>query len=310
LSRLYERLFARKRPKQYFGRNRSTKDLLYSFEDTATVSVLLGTCGWSYQEWVGMFYPNNRVAKLPFYGKIFDTVEVDSSFYRAPSKSMVKGWVRATGPSFKFSLKVPKTMTHERRLVDTEREFLAFLDVIKPLEDTGKLGCLLVQLPPSFTFEEIQDLEAFIEFFPRHIHFAVEFRHESWDRKETLELLKKHGVANTVTDSPLEFLSKPIVTADTHAYVRWHGRGKPVWFDYTYSEGELEPWTAKIDEMASKVQTLYAYFNNHYHSGAPINALQLLEMSGMINEPQSKLKKTIARRLKRTSKTRITDFIS
>lgn len=257
-----------------------------------------------------MFYPNNKVAKLPFYGKVFDAVEVDSSFYRMPSKSMVKGWARATGPSFKFSLKVPKTVTHDRRLVDAEREFLAFLDVIRPLEDADKLGCLLVQLPPSFTFDEVHNLEAFMGFFPRHIHFAVEFRHESWDRKETWELLKRHGVANTVTDSPIEFLSKPIVTADTHAYVRWHGRGKPVWFDYIYSEEELEPWTAKIGDMASKVQILYAYFNNHYHSGAPINALQFLEMGGRINESQSKLKKTIARRLKRTSKTRITDFIS
>jgi uncharacterized protein YecE (DUF72 family) len=273
------------------------------------VSVLLGTCGWSYQEWVGMFYPNNRVAKLPFYARVFDTVEVDSSFYLMPSKSMVKGWVRATGPSFKFSLKVPKTVTHDSRLVDAEREFLAFLDVIRPLEDAGKLGCLLVQLPPSFTFDEVHSLEAFMGFFPRHIHFAVEFRHESWDRKETWELLKKQGVANTVTDSPIEFLSKPIVTTDTHAYVRWHGRGKSVWFDYTYSEEELEPWIAKIDAMASKVRVLYAYFNNHYHSSAPINALQFLEMSGRISEPQSELKKRVARRLKRTSKTRITDFI-
>lgn len=295
---------------QQFGRNKPTKDLLYSIDDIPAVPVLLGTCGWSYQEWVGMFYPNNRVAKLPFYCKVFDTVEVDSSFYRTPSKSMVKGWVRAMGPSFKFSLKVPKTVTHDRRLADAKREFQAFLDVITPLKDAGKLGCLLVQLPPSFTFDEMHNLEAFMEFFPRHMHFAVEFRHESWDREETWELLKKYGVANTVTDSPLEFLSKPIVTADTHAYVRWHGRGKSVWFDYTYSEEELETWTAKVGEMASKVQTLYAYFNNHYRSSAPINALQFLEMSGMISEPQSKLKKTIARRLKRTSRTRITDFIS
>lgn len=272
------------------------------------MAILLGTCGWSYQEWVGMFYPNNRVAKLPFYGKVFETVEVDSSFYRMPSKSMAAGWARATGPSFKFSLKVPKTITHDRRLVDAEQGFLAFLEVIKPLEKAGKLGCLLVQLPPSFEYGERRSLESFMELFPRHLHFAIEFRHESWDRQETWDLLNEHGVANTVTDSPIEFLSKPIVTAETHAYVRWHGRGKPTWFDYTYSEQELEPWVRKVNDIASKVQTLYAYFNNHYHSSAPVNALQFLEMSGAINEAQSKLKNTIMRRARRKASKRITDF--
>ena len=272
------------------------------------MTILLGTCGWSYQEWVGLFYPNNRVAKLPFYAKIFQTVEVDSSFYRMPSKAMVAGWARATGPSFKFSLKLPKTITHDRRLVDAERELHTFLDVIKPLEKTEKLGCILVQLPPSFSFDEAGNLESFLEQLPSHIHFAVEFRHESWDRKDTWALLEKHGVANTVTDSPMEFLAKPVVTTGNHAYVRWHGRGKQMWFDYTYSEDELEPWVKKLSEISSKAKTTYAYFNNHYHSSAPVNALQLFEMNGSINEIQSELKEKIAKRSRRKARTRITDF--
>lgn len=273
------------------------------------VAILLGTCGWSYPEWIGMFYPNNRVAKLPFYAKVFDTVEVDSSFYRMPSKSMVAGWAGATGPSFKFSLKVPKTITHDKRLVGAEEEFLQFLRVIEPLEKTGKLGCLLVQLPPSFTFGERRNLESFMELFPRHMHFAVEFRHKSWDREEVAELLAKYGVANTITDSPLEFLAKPVVTTATHAYIRWHGRGKQIWFDYTYSEKELEQWSEKITEIAGKIDILYAYFNNHYHASAPINALQFIEMTGMITEAQAKLKGTIAKRARRKAASRITDFV-
>lgn len=276
--------------------------------------LLLGTCGWSYQEWVGTFYPNNRVAKLPFYGKVFGTVEVDSSFYRMPSKSMVTGWAKATGPSFKFSLKLPKTITHDRRLVaaGAEREFDAFLQVIKPLESTGKLGCLLVQLPPSFAFDEIGSLESFMQLFPPHIHFAVEFRHESWDRKETHDLLQKYGVANTITDSPMEFLSKPVVTAPTHAYIRWHGRGSPVWFDYTYSEDELRPWVGRLQEIMSRTKTVYAYFNNHYHANAPVNALQLLEMAGAMTEAQSELKAKVDRRSRRAppKRARITDFMA
>src|SRR5690606_25200889 len=122
------------------------------------LTILSGTCGWSYHEWVGAFYPNNRIAKLPFYARVFNSVEVDSSFYRAPSKSMVAGWVKSTDPDFKFSLKVPKTVTHDRLLVKAEKEFLDFIDLVQPIARAGKLGCLLLQLPPDFTFRHKDDL--------------------------------------------------------------------------------------------------------------------------------------------------------
>lgn len=273
-----------------------------------TRSLLLGTCGWSYQEWIGLFYPNNKMAKLPFYAKVFGTVEVDSSFYRMPTKSMVKGWARATGPFFKFSLKIPKTITHDRRLRDSENELQKFLDAVQPLQDAGKLGCLLVQLAPSFSYDEIGSLESFLELLPEHAHFAVELRHESWDRKETWALLKKHNVANTITESPIEFLSKVVITATTHAYVRWHGRGKSIWYDYTYSKEELEQWTAKLQEIESEVPAVYAYFNNHYNAGAPRNALEFLQMRDEMTEIQEKALTRIERRSKKTSRSKITDF--
>lgn len=265
----------------------------------------LGTCGWSYQEWVGLFYPNNRVAKLPFYAKVFDTVEVDSSFYRMPTKSMVKGWEKATGQSFKFSLKLPKMITHDKGLVGVDDELARFLEVIKPLQDAGKLGCLLVQLGPGFTFDKVEHLESFLETLPGDMRFAAEFRHESWNRKETWALLKKHCVANTITDSPIEFLAEPVVTAD-HAYVRWHGRGKKIWFDYNYSDEELLTWVEKMNSIVSRAET-FAYFNNHYNSKAPTNALQLLQMMGAMTESQEKLLKLVERRSKRVA--RITDYV-
>jgi uncharacterized protein YecE (DUF72 family) len=270
--------------------------------------MLLGTCGWSYQEWVGLFYPNNRVAKLPFYAKVFDTVEVDSSFYRIPTKTMVKGWEKATGPSFQFSLKLPKTITHDRELVRTEDIFKKFLDVIKPLQDANKLGCLLVQLGPGFTYDKVGNLESFLEALPEDIRFAVEFRHESWNRKDTWVLLKKHNIANTITDSPIEFLSEPVVTTH-HAYVRWHGRGKKIWFDYTYSSSELEPWLAKLQEIEAKASVTYAYFNNHYRAGAPRNALQFLKISGATTEMQEMTATKIERRSRKNPPHKITDFL-
>ena len=269
--------------------------------------LLLGTSGWSYQEWVGAFYPNNRVAKLPFYSRVFDTVEVDSSFYRAPSKAMVSGWARATGPNFKFSLKIPKTITHDRHLANAEKEFLDFMGLVEPLAKTGKLGCLLVQLPPSFSFREKDLLESFFNLLPEDTHFAVEFRHESWNRKETWALLEKYNVANTITDSPIEFLTKPIVTAATHSFVRWHGRGKQIWYDYNYSEEELRAWSEKLDRIEKQVPVVYAYFNNHYSARAPANALQMLLMRGAVTEAQEKVMSRIERQArKKTAK--MTDF--
>jgi uncharacterized protein YecE (DUF72 family) len=252
------------------------------------MTILFGTSGWSYQEWVGAFYPSNRVAKLPFYARIFNTVEVDSSFYRAPSKAMTTGWARATGPNFKFSLKIPKSITHDKRFVRVEQEILDFFELVEPLARLGKLGCLLVQLPPSFGFREKPKLEAFFDLLPQNMHFAVEFRHESWDREETWALLRKYNIANTITDSPIEFLSRLVVTASSHSFVRWHGHGRQVWYNYRYTEQELRPWIGKLDLIGKKVPLTYAYFNNHYAANAPANLLQLLEMKGELTESQQK----------------------
>jgi uncharacterized protein YecE (DUF72 family) len=274
------------------------------------LTILSGTCGWSYQEWVGAFYPNNRVAKLPFYARVFNSVEVDSSFYRAPSKSMVAGWIKATGPDFKFSLKIPKTITHDKRLALVEKELFDFVDLVQPIEAAGKLGCLLAQLPPDFTFKQKDSLETFFTLLSAGMHFAVEFRHESWNREETWDLLKKYGVANTVTDSPIKFLARPLVTTSTHSYVRWHGRGHPVWYDYTYSEDELRPWLAKLEDLEEKVPVVYAYFNNHYSAGAPNNLLQLLEMREELTDIQRNVKARTERHKRKKATTRLTDFIS
>ena len=273
------------------------------------MTILLGTCGWSYQEWVGAFYPNNRIAKLPFYSRIFNSVEVDSSFYKIPSKSMIAGWIKATTPDFKFSLKIPKTITHDKHLRAIERELFEFIDLMEPVARAGKLGCIMAQLPPSFTFREKDSLESFFGLLPEHIHFAVEFRHESWDREETWALLRKYNVANTITDSPIKFLSKPIVTAETYAFVRWHGHGKDIWYNYTYSEEELQPWIGKLKGIEEKVPVVYAYFNNHYRASAPINALQLLEMKGIINDAQRKIEARIERHSRRKAVKKLTDFI-
>lgn len=112
-----------------------------------------------------------------------------------------------------------------------------------------------------------------------------------------------------MTDSPIEFLAKPVATAATHSYVRWYGRSRPMWYNYAYSEQELRPWLAELEGLEEKVPVVYAYFNNHYHGSAPANLLQLLEMRSEITDPQKKAKERAERRVRKAVK-KLTDFIA
>ena len=117
--------------------------------------LLIGTSGWSYNEWVGVFYPNSSANKLSFYSKTYGTAEVDSTFYAFPSKGLVQGWARFTPEGFVFSVKLPQLLTHEKKLdpdKGVEADLVRFLSLLNPLLASGKLGPVLVQLPPSFTF--------------------------------------------------------------------------------------------------------------------------------------------------------------
>jgi len=147
--------------------------------------VLLGTCGWSYAEWEGTFCPQ-RQGKLKQYASIFPTAEIDSTFYRLPEPGTVLGWAMQTPPDFKFSAKLPRTITHKKAL-DLERGIATdvnqFLENMKPLTDVGKLACVLVQLPPFLRFNA-ERLESFLSILPEKPSLAVEFRHSSWLNSE------------------------------------------------------------------------------------------------------------------------------
>jgi uncharacterized protein YecE (DUF72 family) len=152
----------------------------------AMSEVLLGTCGWSYAEWEGIFYPQ-RQGKLKQYASIFPTAEIDSTFYRLLEPGTVLGWVRQTSQDFKFSAKLPQTITH-KKAPDVERGIVTdvnqFLETMKSLTDAGKLACVLVQVPPFLRFNA-ERLEAFLLILPERPSFAVEFRHSSWLNNET-----------------------------------------------------------------------------------------------------------------------------
>ena len=263
--------------------------------------VYLGTCGWSYKDWVGPVYRKKKESKLRAYIRIFKTVEIDSTFYRYPSKGMVMGWTRYSPDNFKFSAKLPRLITHEKMLDLDKRvdeDLTRFCDLMRPLLLNGKLACLLIQLPPKYRFDR-DHLESFLKILPLEFNFAVEFRNLSWMRDETWALLKKYNVTYTIVDEPL-LPPETHITSDI-AYLRWHGKGSRPWYNYLHSGKELEPWVPKIQEAAKNVDLLIGYFNNHYHGYAVENCLQITEMLGELTQEQKKTKKIVEQYFERKS---------
>ena len=256
-------------------------------------NILFGTSGWSYRDWIGPFYKKGEKSMLRAHSKVFKTVEIDSTFYAYPSKGTVMGWVRYSPEEYVFSAKLPKVITHEKMLSleeGVESDLNRFCDLIRPLLLNGKLGCLLIQLPPKYAFD-LDHLDEFFQILPREFRFAVEFRHMSWMRSDTWKLLKKKGVAYTIVDEPL--LPPEVQVTSDFAYIRWHGHGTRPWFNYRYSLDELKPWVPKVRSLANKVKKVYGYFNNHFHGYAVENCLQVLEMLGALTSEQAKAKATV-----------------
>jgi uncharacterized protein YecE (DUF72 family) len=221
---------------------------------------------------------------------VFKTAEIDSTFYCNPSKGTVLGWLKYSPSDFVFTAKLPKTITHYNMLglnKDVKAELDVFLDLMRPLQQGGKLPCMLIQLPPKYSYNP-QNLEAFFQMLDPTFRYAVEFRNLTWLMPETktFRLLEQYGIAYTNVDEPL--LPPEMHLTTDFAYFRWHGHGDEIWFDYRYSREELESWVKKIEESVEKVKKVYGYFNNHYHGYAPENCLQLIERLGLLTEEQKK----------------------
>lgn len=268
-------------------------------------NILLGTSGWSYKEWIGPFYSKADKSMLRAYGKVFQTVEINSTFYRYPSKGTVMGWVKYSPDGFVYSAKLPRLITHEKGLdlnKGVEEDLNKFIELIEPLTLNGKLGCILVQLPPKLDYKP-KKLKDFFKLLPTHIRFAVEFRHPSWMRDETWALLKEYQVIYTIVDEPL-LPPEMHITSDI-AYFRWHGHGVRPWYNYRYSVEELEPWVPKVKETTEKVDRIFGYLNNHYHGYAVENCLQMLDMLGVLTTEQTRAKNHVENYLKRSARTKV-----
>jgi uncharacterized protein YecE (DUF72 family) len=230
-----------------------------------------------------------------WYSRFFKTAEINSTFYAYPSRRAIQSLQRKAPNNFVFSAKLPRVITHEKRLdpeKNVKNDLIRFLELLEPFAARRKLGCILIQLPPSFTYEhDGGNFKAFLGMIPKGYEFAAEFRHPSWMRKETWKLLEDQGVAYCIVDEPL--LPPEVHVTTDFAYFRWHGRGNNPWYDYQYSGDELQEWIPKVEQAKSIVDKAYGYFNNHFHGYAVENCAEILEMLGASKPKHEGIRKRI-----------------
>ncbi len=253
--------------------------------------IYLGTAGFSYEDWKGAFYPERMEKRymLEYYSSIFPVVEVNSTWHALPSPRSILSMARRTPAEFLFVVKAYQGITHAYR--DNEEDFRRFREVIRPLEDHGKLACVLAQFPWSFRNrpENRDYLRKFRHLLP-DLELVVEFRNQDWIVPETEELLRELGAGFCCVDEPrLKGLVRPQVwvTSGT-GYVRFHGRNYEAWwdrnrqpwerYDYLYSREELEEWVPRLLSIDEEAERTFAIFNNHYRGKAPKNALMLSQL--------------------------------
>ena len=242
--------------------------------------VHIGTMGWSYNFWVGNFYPKGMKSTdfLTEYSKHFSTVEVDNTFYRVPNKSTLEKWREQTSPEFLFSAKFPRIITHQKMLKDCEQDLRFFTERISSLEE--KLGPLLLQFPPMFGTEHAVLLKDFLPQLPRKHRYAVEVRNAQLLNSSFFSLLRENHIALAIVATP--FLPEiNEITAD-FAYVRWEGDRKKVngtlgkaEIDKTY---ETKGWAEKIKGFLREAEEIFGYFSKYYSGEPTADASQLIEL--------------------------------
>ena len=247
--------------------------------DSAHV-IRIGCSGWNYAHWRhGVFYPERcpPARWLRYYAQFFDTVELNSTFYRLPRTSAVARWVAESPVDFVFAVKVSRYITHTKRLVDTDEHLPLLLGRIEPLLHSPKLGPLLWQLPPTFRRDD-ERLATALAAFPPTLRHAVEFRHESWFAPDVMAMLRERNVALVIADRP------EIASFQTHelsadfTFVRFHHGSRGL--RGNYSERELDEWAERIRGWSERGD-VFAYFNNDWEGFAPRNALRLRELLGI-----------------------------
>lgn len=249
--------------------------------------IKIGTSGYSYQDWIGPFYPEGtkKADMLSFYAGEFDFTEINSTYYSIPNPFMMNHILKKTPESFEFSIKLHSSMTHSRDA--NEAVYKQFIEAVKPLNEAKKLSCLIAQFPFSFHYntinvDYIKNMRDLFHDFP----LAIEWRNNQWICQSAFELLKGLNISFICVDEPdVKGLVKPLtIVTNSLSYIRFHGRNKDKWYhhnapyeryDYLYSNDELKEWIPRINNMKKYSERVYIAFNNHFRAQSVRNVQML-----------------------------------
>lgn len=265
------------------------------------VKFYLGTMGFSYADWLGGFYPLGTPASnyLQFYQKYFNAVEIDSTFYGTPRRQTVLGWKHRAAGNFRFSIKTPQIITHQRGLIGVEAEMLEFLRAVELLE--AHLGVVLIQMPPSFDNTNLNALADFVTWLPRDFRYAVELRHPSWypkgnpDEPSISEIFQRLNIAWAITEYP--GLPDLVTVTANHLYIRWIGQHG----SYVNHKREridlstrLLKWWQMLQPALETAECLFGFFNNDYAGHAPATCHRFKVIAGLESDlPKSPHQETL-----------------
>jgi len=259
----------------------------------SNIAVYIGTAGYSYEDWAGAYYPEGlpKGERLSFYAREFSFTEINSSYYRLPNRFMMARMSEKTPAGFVFAVKAYRSLTHDRGPQAAE-DCRNFLEALSPLRDAGKQGPVLLQFPYSFVCnrENRRYLER-VGSWLVSLSAVVEFRHRSWVREDTWELLRSNGMGYACVDEPrLPGLVGPVVVCTSRiAYVRFHGRNAAKWwkheksyerYEYLYTEDELRSWLPGLKKLVENAGALFVVFNYHFQGQAVQNARLLRRLLG------------------------------
>src|SRR3989338_7760688 len=237
-----------------------------------TGKCFIGTSGWSYDHWAGVFYPPDlkTADRLNFYINHFNSVEINNTFYHLPTPSAFKSWKKIVPKNFIYALKGSRFLTHMKKLKDPKEPLELFLERARLLKDN--LGPVLFRLPPHWRCNT-ERLKEFVKLLPSNMRFAFEFREPSWFNKEIYDILKENNIALCIYHMP-EFES-PIEVTAKFVYIRFHGT--EFLYGGRYSKKELLKWADLINGFIKEGKDVYVYFNNDANGYAVINAKELME---------------------------------
>jgi len=236
--------------------------------------IKIGTSGWMYSHWRGVFYPGelSQDRMLSFYSQNFKTVEVNNTFYKLPNKKTVKKWRKATPERFEFAVKANRFIAHMKKLKEPQESLASMFDVFKEFGE--KLGPILFQLPPGWHLD-LERLKNFLRVLPQG-KYAMEFRHKSWYCQSVYDLLSKENIAFCIHDHGDAPSPCDMVTAD-FSYLRFHGANGA--YQEKYTRDQIKKWAERIDKLykKNKLEAIYCYFNNDTMGFAIENAKELRE---------------------------------